>query len=206
MPPAPGERDYFHRRVGDGDAEQGSTTTARSESGIRKRFSALYGELREIAERVLLRRGDARAVTPHDLLHEAFVKLRQEHERRREEGLTAIGHKPEEVFKSCVGAACRDVLVDWLRRDGAQKRGGEDVHVEIHSGIEVPGSGTQDILSLHDTLADLETVDPDLAELVEARVFGMLNHEECAALLGVSTRTIARRWMVATAWLRQRLR
>lgn len=207
MSPAPGESNYFHRGGPSAGPESSATSTrSRSNSGIRVRFAGLYSELRDIAERVLGTRADGAGISANDLLHDAFVKLRQEHDRRRAQGLSAIGHKPEEVFKSCVGAACRDVLIDLLRRDGALKRGGDEAHVELQSDIEVPGTGPHQVLFVHEVLQDLEGQDPELAQLVEARVFGMLSIEECATLFGVSSRTIARRWTIAVAWLRQRLR
>ncbi|MDA0931909.1 MAG: ECF-type sigma factor [Planctomycetota bacterium] len=199
--------DYFHRRL---EAEPGeprsSGVASRSDSGIRVRFAGLYAELRDIAERVLGQQQAQDGDAASDLLHDAFVKLRQEHERRQEQGLSAIGHKPEEVFKGCVGAACRDVLIDLLRRDAALKRGGDQQHVELLPDIEVPGTGPHQVLFVHEVLEHLENQDEELAQLVEARVFGMLSIEECAALFGVSSRTIARRWTIAVAWLRQRLR
>lgn len=201
------DSDYFHRRLGAAPGEPGSSGVAsRSDSGIRVRFAGLYAELRDIAERVLGQQQAQDGDAASDLLHEAFVKLRQEHERRREAGLTAIGHKPEEVFKSCVGAACRDVLIGWIRRESAQKRGGDRQHLPLHAGIEIPGAGVREMLAVHEMLEELASQDPDLASLVEARVFGMLSMEESAALFGMSTRTIARRWAIAVAWLRQRLR
>ena len=44
-----------------------------------------------------------------------------------------------------------------------------------------------------------------LAQLVEARVFGDLSVPECAELLGVSPRTVDRRWAFAVKWLKERL-
>ena len=204
MSPAPGESDYFHRL--EQTASRGGSTRSRHDSGIRARFAGLYTELRDIAERILVARTGNGHIGAQDLLHDAFVKLRQEHERRQEQGLSAIGHKPEEVFKGCVGAACRDVLIDLLRRDAALKRGGDQQHVELLPDIEVPGTGPHQVLFVHEVLEHLENQDEELAQLVEARVFGMLSIEECAALFGVSSRTIARRWTIAVPWLRQRLR
>ena len=174
-------------------------------SGIRKRFTSLYPELCEVAEGVL-RRLDPSILSPQDLLHEAFVKIRAEHERRELAGLSAIGKRPEPLFKACVGAACRDVLVDMLRRQGTRKRGAGSQDLPLDSAIAIPDAGEGGLLDVDAALSDLAAELPELAELVEARVFGQLALDECAELLGTSPRTISRRWSLAVAWLRQRLR
>ena len=53
------------------------------------------------------------------------------------------------------------------------------------------------------TLAD---VDPQLAQIVELRVFGGLEHGEVAENLGVSLRTVERGWRLARAWLIRHMR
>ena len=47
----------------------------------------------------------------------------------------------------------------------------------------------------------LEAVDPALAELVEMRYFGGYSEIEVGELLGVTERTVRRRWDKARAWL-----
>lgn len=176
---------------------------AGSESGLRQRFSDLYEELREIAEVVLAKRRQTVSMSANDLLHDAFVRMREEHERRRSLGLSSIGKRPEVVFKGCVGAACRDVLVDHLRRESAKKRGGGREHCELNEQLEIPDAGRHELLTVHDALEQLEKQDPVLAQIVEARVFGGMSAEDCALLFGVSIRTMARRWAVCVMWLRQ---
>lgn len=200
--------DYFRRPRASARPDQDTSTATRSQtstSGIRKRFSALYPELCEVAEGVL-RRLDPSAFSPQELLHEAFVKIRAEHERRELAGLSAIGKRSEAFFKACIGAACRDVLVDMLRRQGTQKRGCGSQELPLNSEIVIPDAGEGSLLDLEAALAELTAELPELAELVEARVFGQLGLGECAELFGASPRTISRRWSLAVAWLRQRLR
>ena len=51
----------------------------------------------------------------------------------------------------------------------------------------------------------LEAVDAQLAKIVELRYFGGLEHDEIAAVLGVSNATVRRRFRLAKAWLYRRL-
>ena len=58
-----------------------------------------------------------------------------------------------------------------------------------------------DLLDLHDALSNLETVDPQVAELVKLRCFAGQTHAEAAALMGISVSTAKRYWSFARAWL-----
>ena len=54
-----------------------------------------------------------------------------------------------------------------------------------------------------ETLARLEQMDARLAELVKLRCFLGMSLSEAAGVLGVSSRTLNRDWLVAQAWLRK---
>ena len=58
---------------------------------------------------------------------------------------------------------------------------------------------------MDEALTELEAENADLAKIVELRFFGGLEHEEIAALLGVSEVTVRRRFRLAKAWLYRRL-
>ena len=62
-----------------------------------------------------------------------------------------------------------------------------------------------DIISIDDALKELAMADPRQAQIVELRFFGGLTHEEVAANLGMSLRTVKRQWRLARAWLHQRV-
>jgi DNA-directed RNA polymerase specialized sigma24 family protein len=56
-----------------------------------------------------------------------------------------------------------------------------------------------------EALVELKEIDGVLAKIVELRFFGGLEHDEIAAVLGVSNVTVRRRYRVARAWLYRRL-
>ena len=58
-----------------------------------------------------------------------------------------------------------------------------------------------DVLALNEVLDNLETHDPQAAELVKLRVFAGLTHQEAAESIGVSRRVADGLWRVARAWL-----
>ena len=51
----------------------------------------------------------------------------------------------------------------------------------------------------------METVDPELARLVNLRFFGGLTAEEAAAALGISEAMVHREWASAKSWLQREL-
>jgi RNA polymerase sigma factor (sigma-70 family) len=60
-------------------------------------------------------------------------------------------------------------------------------------------------LALNDALGELEQADPEKAEVVKLKFFVGLSEREAAEVLGVSERTVERRWAYAQAWLFERL-
>jgi RNA polymerase sigma factor (sigma-70 family) len=61
------------------------------------------------------------------------------------------------------------------------------------------------ILALDQALDRLETIDAELAKIVELRAFGGLTVEEAAQVLSVSPSTVKRDWRTAKAWLHREL-
>jgi RNA polymerase sigma factor (TIGR02999 family) len=95
----------------------------------------------------------------------------------------------------------RQVLIDYARRRGAEKRGGDVVRTTLSDqelAVEVPMG---ELLALDDALNRLGEVDERLRQVVEHRFFGGMAEEEIAEVLGVSTRTVQRDWIRARAWL-----
>jgi RNA polymerase sigma factor (TIGR02999 family) len=99
----------------------------------------------------------------------------------------------------------RRILVDHARRHCARKRGEGVRCVSIDEAKDVAASNDMPILALDHALDRLETVDPDLARIVELRAFGGLTIEEAAHVLSVSPWTAKRDWRTAKAWLNREL-
>ena len=98
----------------------------------------------------------------------------------------------------------RNVLVDMVRHNKAQKRGGGlTVHLEDFGDV---GQKRPDhLLDLDDALNRLAQAHPRPAEVIEMRFFGGMSVEECAAALGISAVTVRRQLRFAQAWLQREL-
>ncbi len=155
----------------------------------------VYGELRDIAKRCL---GTTRATTlqPTVLVHEAFLRLF---------GPAAARAANRREFFGLSAKIMRDVLVDEVRRRGAEKRGGGRRRLTLTGHVPPAEDDAFDLLDLDDALRELAEVDPRQHRIVELRVFGGLEIGEIAAIAGVSKSTVEREWRAARAWLGVRL-
>lgn len=159
-------------------------------------FPRLYGELREIADRLLRREAPGHTLQPTALVHEAWFKL-------------AGDQAPQPVdrahFLALAARAMRQVLVDHARKRRALKRGGPLPDLTIADdrlGMVVP---LDDLIALDDALVRLAEHGERLCRVVELRFFAGLSEDEAAEVLGVTTRTVQRDWAKARAWLHAEL-
>ncbi|HKW49619.1 MAG TPA: ECF-type sigma factor [Gemmatimonadaceae bacterium] len=161
----------------------------------------VYEELRRQARRVLRHEGEGRTLQPTALVHEAWLRIDDQHE---------ASWQSRTQFFAVAAQMMRRVLVDHARARRAQKRGDGAIQVTLDAldGELVAADGVAncvDLLALDAALARLATIDPEKARLVELRYFAGLSIPEAAAALGVSAATVSREWTVARAWLRREL-
>ncbi len=154
----------------------------------------VYDELRMLAASYL-KRDDAYTLQPTALVHEAFIKL-----VGRDREWAGMDH-----FKAVAAKAMRQVLVDRYRARSAIKRGGTDRQRAVGVSIESLGveSATLDMQVQHldELLTLLAQSSPRVANIAEMRLFGGMEIEQMARVLGVSEMTVKRDWQVARAWL-----
>lgn len=159
-------------------------------------FPRLYGELREIADRLLRGEVVGHTLQPTALVHEAWFKLA---------GPSAPRPVDREHFLALAARAMRQVLVDHARRRRTLKRGGASIDLTIADdrlGFAIP---LDDLIAVDDALSRLSGRSERLARVVELRFFAGLSEEETARALGVTTRTVQRDWAKARAWLHAEL-
>lgn len=157
--------------------------------------TALYDELRKAARRERQRAGKPLTWNTTALIHETYVKL------YRHQAWVS-----REQFMGFAATAMRHVLVDAARARMSQKRGGGMVRTALDAADQIAiGGEDREIVRLDDALGQLSRMDPELARLVDCRFFAGLDEVETGKVLGVSDRTVRRRWTQARAWLHREL-
>lgn len=160
-------------------------------------FAQLYQELRRLARSRLAGGGRHTLLDTSALVHEAFMRMQRD-------GLVAL--KDREHFLAYAATTMRSVVIDFVRRRQAARRGGEAEHVTLDTrASEMLGTRDDEILEVHEALELLAQVDERLVRVVEMRYFAGLTDAEIAAALGVTDRTVRRDWERARLLLAQML-
>ena len=158
-------------------------------------FESLYPDLRRVARARLHQQGRADSMNTTMLVHESFMRLVNTSGLRLED---------RHHFFAYAAKTMRHVIIDAARAHLAERRGGGAEHVTLGAGNagEVADTGVSDeLIRVNDALQELESLDPELAQVVEMRYFGGYSEIEIADYQGVTERTVRRRWDKARAWL-----
>ena len=168
-------------------------------------FAHVYDELRAPARAVLRGHKPGQTLEPTALVHEAYLRILggPAHDNGEHDGRP--DWRSRRHFFFVAARAMHDILVEDARRKATSKRGGGWQRADlsrIELAFETPAD---DMLALADALAKLEAEDPERAQLVHLRFFAGLGESEAAEVLGVSLRTVQRRWRFVRAWLHREL-
>ena len=167
------------------------------EAALRAVFEATYQDLRTLARARL--RGHVRALhlDTTSLVHESFLRLADAERLRIEDRLH---------FMRYASHVMRSVIVDLVRENMADRRGGDAPHVTLTTHIgDLAPSGEQQILNVHEALDGLARYDEQLLQIVEMRYFAGMTENEIAGILGITDRTVRRHWQKARALLAEAL-
>ena len=104
-------------------------------------------------------------------------------------------------FLAVAARVMRRILVDHARARRAQKRGGPAERVTLDEALTVGTDERRDYVALDDALNALAAFDERKGRVVELRFFGGLTIKETAEVIGISTATVERDWILAKAWL-----
>lgn len=169
---------------------------AGDEQAAEKLLPLVYDELRRLATSRMAQQPPGQTLQATALVHEAWLRLvgsgRQHWESRRH-------------FFSAAAEAMRHILIDRARKRQCRRHGGGQERLDIDE-VEVAAPAEDEVLlALNEALDELEQTDPAKAEVVKLKFFIGLSEREAAELLGVSERTVERRWAYAQAWLFERM-
>lgn len=163
-------------------------------------FSKVYDELKRIAGSQMRRERINHTLQPTALVHEAYIRL--------VDPKSPIEWQNRAQFFAIAAKLMRRVLIDSARARSADKRGGKIEKVMLE-GMEV-GDGQSDgrnvdLIALDDALKELESYDTLAHTVVEYRFFAGMTNEEVAEVIGVSEKTVKRKWATAKNWLGNKL-
>lgn len=160
-------------------------------------FPALYRELRRLARSRLSSGGRHTLLDTSALINEAYLRMQRDGSAR---------FNDREHFLAYAATTMRNVVIDFVRRRSADRRGGGAEHVTLDTRAAAQLGGQDDeILQVHEALQALAQVDPKLVQLVEMRYFAGLTDAEIGTALGVTDRTVRRHWERARLLLAEML-
>jgi RNA polymerase sigma factor (TIGR02999 family) len=161
--------------------------------------SAMYPELKRIAEARMRSERPDHTIQPTALVNEFFLEM------ARTEGMNWRNRKH---FLAVASQVMRRFLIDYARAHLAERRGGNVIKLRL-ADFELQAEdsdGALDMVVIGELLDKLAAEEPRMAQVVEMRCFGGLSHAEIADVLDIDERTAKRDWQIARAWLYGHLR
>src|SRR5262245_46771209 len=162
-------------------------------------FAALYLELHRLAEQHLRRGGGEISLTPTTLLHEAYLGLAER---------PGLAFPDRASFLGYAARAMRGLVIDYVRRSRAQKRGGGAFEITLDAEVAPTREAarqSEELTRLSDAVDELGRIEPALAELVDLHFFCGYTFGEIAGMRDVSERTVQRDWQKARLLLHHAL-
>src|SRR5262245_9467842 len=156
----------------------------------------VYGELRRLAQSYMRRERAGHTLQTTALIHEAYLRLIDAKQTRLEN---------RTHFFAVASRLMRQILVDFARSRGYQKRGGGGHQVSLDEALVISQPRDEDLIALDEALDALAEVDERKSRVVEMRFFGGLTETETAEALKVSPETVRRDLRLAKSWLLLRL-
>ena len=142
------------------------------------------------------------SLNPTALVNELYLKLKK---------AKNLKLKDRNHFLAMASRTIRQILIDGIRKDQAEKRGGR-VELITYQEVELPCQENEndsfkiiDWELLNELLNELELVDASSVELIEMRFFAGLKIDEIAELQNTSIATVSRNWKFAKSWLVNRV-
>jgi RNA polymerase sigma factor (TIGR02999 family) len=153
----------------------------------------LYADLQRLARQRLQQAGQPTALNATALVHESWMRLHQAGQ---------LDFPDRKHFLAYAARTMRSIVIDQIRSRQAERHGGELQQVTFNTAVaELPAPHDDEVLRVHEALAELAQVDARLAQVVEMRYFAGLAEAEIADALGVTERTVQRDWQKARLFL-----
>jgi RNA polymerase sigma factor (TIGR02999 family) len=154
----------------------------------------VYVELHRLAVARLRTERPGHTLQPTALVNEAYLRMCRSEQIK-------CSH-----FFRIAATTMRRVLVDHARCHGAKKRASSAQRVPLEGAIAISPRQSAEALEIDELLDILAESNPRAVQVVEMRFYAGLSEDEIAVVLDLSVRTVKRDWLLARAWLHERLR
>jgi RNA polymerase sigma factor (TIGR02999 family) len=167
------------------------------EEAGRQLIESVYRELRRIAAVYMRRESQVLTLQPTALVNELCVRMLSG---------PPVSCENRLHFLHLAARQMRRIIVDYVRQQAMQKRGGPDRPLSLDEARDHAIELDARIADVSDALTRLEELDTRSAAVVEMRYFGGLTEQEIADALQISPATVKRDWEFARSWLLAQLR
>jgi len=165
---------------------------------LEKLVPLVYTDLHRMARRQLGRERPGHTLQPTAIVNEVYLRL------VGDDAGQGGDWQNRAHFFGAAARSMRRILVDYARSRGAKKRGGQGASTLLDTAVMVEPRSV-DVIAVDDALEKLSALDPEQARVVELRFFAGLTEDETAEALGISTRTVHRKWLSAKSYLHREL-
>ncbi|QOC23914.1 sigma-70 family RNA polymerase sigma factor [Wenzhouxiangella sp. AB-CW3] len=157
----------------------------------------VYDDMKRIGRAQRRRLGPSDTLQTTALVHEAFLKLRQNASERIDSNLH---------LQRLVACVMRQLIFDYARKQLTIKRGGDQVRATWNENEHaLPPEDLNRIMAVEKAVDEMAASDPRMAECLTSNLFGGSSVTEIGEMLGVSSRTVVRDLRRARAWLQVEL-
>lgn len=154
----------------------------------------VYDDLKRVARQQLNRLRPGQTLNTTALVNDSYSKL---------ERSAGLDWTDRQHFFAVAARAMRQIIIDHARSMQAGKNRGAVISVDLDKMPDDTVERANQLLFVHQMLERLEKINPDLVRVVECKFYAGFTHDEIAEILGISKRTVQRRWNQACAWLQQ---
>jgi RNA polymerase sigma factor (TIGR02999 family) len=164
-------------------------------------FAESFEELRRIARRQMKNERPGTVLQPTALLNEACLKLIPK---------GPLSAETRTQFLRLMASEMKRRLIDQIRKDHADKRGGRAQHVDLDSSRDLPAPSDDDgeshLLDRLDKAVERLSLEHErVAHVVQCRYLLDMTVDATAKELNMSPGTVKRDWIFGKVWLRKEL-
>ena len=171
--------------------------SAGNDGALEKLFPLVEKELHRLAHNYMRKLRPGNTLQTTAVINETYIRLIDQNK---------VQWQNRAHFFGIAATMMRRFLLNYIRDNKAQKRGGGAIEVSLADAMTVAEEKSHEILALEEALCRLAKFDERKAKVVELRYYGGLNVDEIGAVLKVSTVTVRRDWTMAKAWLAREVR